>query len=1116
MADELECVVKAQLILPPHRRLETLVDLRSNTPLTEHIADLHEMFGGLEALELLSSDLALWIPAHARWLTAEDWAQGLAQKRFWIVEGATLQLKLSPERAAADAIWQLLEAEDAASVLAVCGELPRRLMDRPFCAGFIEHGGVEALLTVATHEVEDEPAAQQALSALSSALAFPAAVERLLAAGGTAELVRITHADPAASEHAAVAVTLALDVLCALCSRGDGFMIVHGAAVKVSAETNEPSHTQLVRLVEDVEVGVEVRTAALRLVNQLVLASGSGVSRSKLLTLLNERLDLPTVLSSQLHERDDAFAEQLGVHEQLCREDVPSSWGAARKMHYRATKLSAQLRDLKRSMQPYATAGRLEAKLRTEVQRLRDGCALAGEGSPADGVSPSQAVLVRVRRFAKTDGGEPHADLAAAWREAREEVTELQVELAMLMDSEKIAQETLEQAQLLLDLQPDAVAPAAATRASAASRGVSIASIMGGGGAATTNRPSVAVSISPAGDAPVLPPPPLAPPPLPGALAPPPIAPGGLAPPPLAPSPLAPGGLAPPPLAPGAPPPPPPPIGSGAPPPPPPMAGGAPPPPPMPGMAGMPPPPGAPGGLPRARQPTKPKVTPGVKMKPLHWKRILLEVVDKGATPKPSVWRDMPQIPYSTTELEAAFGAAAPSGSGGGEGGAAKPAKPAVTKALDPKRSNAVAIMMSSLPPVHAVKAAIGALDEKALSREQLEKVRAHLPTAEEAELINSQDGPDVKWDKPESFLLALLSIPRLKQRLRCWSIKYGFSERVAELDELTETIAAAVKAVKTSAALPVVFGAVVALGNHLNGGTPKGQSDGFALTDLGKLTVAKDNANAASLLEYALSLPAAAEGLALPDELAPLREAKAKLADVRAGLQKLVADAKELGMASKPASGEGAAPGDFRSAVGGDPFTRTMGRFAEHANRDVTRVTSRLAEVEKQYAQLLTWLKVKGAGSAKAIETDELFALLVEFADAVKAAAPKKAPPKAQRGFSKKDMLAAKSARLSADAGTPTSKKLTDAHVNQKDAAPPLDPMLSKLKKTQAAADNPAAMLATAMRTGDGGAAGLKPASGGQVQARPLRARAESKVDKKLQERLQARFEKAQSRKVG
>ena len=125
-----------------------------------------------------------------------------------------------------------------------------RLVDAHFGSAFTEYGGVETLLGLAT-EREDPPEVQaQALAALSSAIAFPQAMERLLSADGAARLVRITHADTLASEHIASAVCAALDLLSALCMRSDGFVIVHGATVRIASEREEPSHAQLVKLVE--------------------------------------------------------------------------------------------------------------------------------------------------------------------------------------------------------------------------------------------------------------------------------------------------------------------------------------------------------------------------------------------------------------------------------------------------------------------------------------------------------------------------------------------------------------------------------------------------------------------------------------------------------------------------------------------------------------------------------------------------------------------------------------------------------------------------------------------------------------------------------------------------
>ena len=250
-------------------------------------------------------------------------------------------------------------------------------------------------------------------------------------------------------------------------------------------------------------------------------------------------------------------------------------------------------------------------------------------------------------------------------------------------------------------------------------------------------------------------------------------------------------------------------------------------------------------------------------------------------------------------------------------------------------------------------------------------QVRAHLPTAEEMDMIKAMDGPDVRWDKPEQFLKALMAIPKLTVRLRCWSIKYGFSERAAEITETLSTLQGAVDALRQSTALPVVLGLLVNLGNHLNGGTPKGQADGFALADLAKMSVTKDAANKATLLEYALAVLGGHEdyehGLKLPEELALLREAKVKLGDIKASLHKLGGEARELAAQARaedsaaadaaPSSGAAVARGGADAA--NDPFSRTMARFSEQAAAQMAELTSRLDDVEGSCAcpaQPSTW----------------------------------------------------------------------------------------------------------------------------------------------------------------
>eukprot|EP00966_Prymnesium_polylepis_P316879 7321819-Prymnesium_polylepis.1 len=160
--------------------------------------------------------------------------------------------------------------------------------------------------------------------------------------------------------------------------------------------------------------------------------------------------------------------------------------------------------------------------------------------------------------------------------------------------------------------------------------------------------------------------------------------------------------------------------------------------------------------------PTKPVIHPDTKMKVLHWKRILLEPPVDGAPD--TVWRVVKEPSFDRAALAAQFAQLVTGKADATDPASAKP-KPVLTKALDPKRSNAVAIMMSSLPPVNDVKAAIANLDEALLSREQLEKIRANIATPEEMEQIGALDGPDVKWDKPEQFLKVIMNIPKVRAR---------------------------------------------------------------------------------------------------------------------------------------------------------------------------------------------------------------------------------------------------------------------------------------------------------------------------------------------------------------
>lgn len=96
---------------------------------------------------------------------------------------------------------------------------------------------------------------------------------------------------------------------------------------------------------------------------------------------------------------------------------------------------------------------------------------------------------------------------------------------------------------------------------------------------------------------------------------------------------------------------------------------------------------------------------------------------------------------------------------------------------LDHKRSNAINIAMTKLPPPRAIKAAILKMDATVVTREGIDKLLNMLPTEEErgkiqeAQMIN----PELPLGSAEQFLLTLSSISELSARLKLWAFKLDF-----------------------------------------------------------------------------------------------------------------------------------------------------------------------------------------------------------------------------------------------------------------------------------------------------------------------------------------------------
>ncbi|XP_028710118.1 FH1/FH2 domain-containing protein 1 [Peromyscus leucopus] len=293
------------------------------------------------------------------------------------------------------------------------------------------------------------------------------------------------------------------------------------------------------------------------------------------------------------------------------------------------------------------------------------------------------------------------------------------------------------------------------------------------------------------------------------------------------------------------PPPPPPPILGSCPPPPP------PPPPPILGSCPPPPPLAAPFPHSVLDGPSLPTKRKTVK---LFWRELKLAGSPGYSRsrfgPCPTLWASLEPVSVDTARLEHLFESRAKDvlpTKKAGEG------RRTMTTVLDPKRSNAINIGLTTLPPVHVIKAALLNFDEFAVSKDGIEKLLNMMPTEEERQKIEEAQlaNPDVPLGPAENFLMTLASIGGLAARLQLWAFKLDYDGMEREIAEPLFDLKVGMEQLVHNATFRCILATLLAVGNFLNGS----QSSGFELSYLEKVSEVKDTVRRQSLLYHLCSL---------------------------------------------------------------------------------------------------------------------------------------------------------------------------------------------------------------------------------------------------------------------
>ena len=347
-----------------------------------------------------------------------------------------------------------------------------------------------------------------------------------------------------------------------------------------------------------------------------------------------------------------------------------------------------------------------------------------------------------------------------------------------------------------------------------------------------------------------------APPPPPGSTAPPPPPPPGSSAPPPPPPPGAPapppppGSTAPPPPPPpgGARPPPPPPPPGGAPMPPPPP-GGAPPPPPPPGAPrppgappGPPPPPGAPrppggpppppGGAP-AQPAGKFKHNPKVPMKNVMWNMVPMNNI------KDTIWSkiDDLKVPIDKEHLEKEFAKPAAAAAKPVAGGAPVKVEAVKVNLLGPERSKNFELVLGKLKMGYdKIAEALITIDDKILTLTNLESLEIIAPTDEEVSTIKGYDGDRSLLGNAEKFIDEIHKVKGFLNRIKGMRFSKVNDELFADLEPKVGELLVTFEEIGKDTRVKDVLEYALAVGNYLNGTTPRGGAWGFKFENLDKV----------------------------------------------------------------------------------------------------------------------------------------------------------------------------------------------------------------------------------------------------------------------------------------
>lgn len=144
-------------------------------------------------------------------------------------------------------------------------------------------------------------------------------------------------------------------------------------------------------------------------------------------------------------------------------------------------------------------------------------------------------------------------------------------------------------------------------------------------------------------------------------------------------------------------------------------------------------------------------------------------------------------------------------------------------------------------------------------------------------------------WEKQEEYMIGLMSVVQIEFRLSIWKFMLEYPEQKGFVGNFMQDFKTAFEILRESKSLRCILGICLGLGNILNGGSTRGQADGFNIETLIRLNNIVDGQKKTALQYVGFKLKELIPDLAILKEFDPVIKAE------RMNLQDLEKQVKEL-----------------------------------------------------------------------------------------------------------------------------------------------------------------------------------------------------------------------------